>query len=572
MSIKLKRRFPGAERLDRKSLSDVADRIWRKDASLWSRTPEVQQAILNRLGWLDAVDVDPTDIARLRRFAEQVLKDGFTHVVLLGMGGSSLAPEVLSKTFPDAPNRLELTVLDSTAPDTIRAVDQRTPKKRTLFVVSSKSGTTTETLSLFEYFFHRLRTETANPGRQFVAVSDAGTPLSRLAQERGFRDIFHAPADIGGRYSALSFFGLVPAALMDVDLEALTAAAAEAAERTQSTAGLDGFLALELGVMLADFARRGRDKLVLMLSPGLAPLGAWIEQLVAESTGKDGCGIIPVLHASGSGSRCDGEVIVSVVAEDEMGDLDPELKQFVERGVPIMQWSLGHMFDLGGEFFRWEFATAVAAYRLGINPFDEPDVAESKKATAAALDKSTQRTDKPTHARLYDDDVLQWFGDEKYLSSEGGAVEALRRLAGEVRPCDYVTILAYLPPFPQIVTSLERLRRRLEARLGVVTCLAFGPRYLHSSGQLHKGGPNTGVYIQITAEPHQDLAVPGEEYTFQRLITAQAAGDFDVLRRRGRRILRAHLKRDVDAGLSALDRLLAEFVIENTSTGPDIPG
>ncbi len=569
MSVQLKRRFPGAETLDQKGLSNIADRIWRKDASLWSSSPAVQQAILNRLGWLDAVAADPTDLARLRRFAEQVRADGITHVVLLGMGGSSLAPEVLSRTFPRTSDRLDLTVLDTTAPDAVRDVDQRTPRARTLYLVSSKSGTTIETLSLYAYFFDRLGAETADPGRQFVAISDAGTPLSRLAQERGFRDVFHAPADIGGRYSALSFFGLVPAALLGVDLDAFTAAAAEAAERTQAATGADGHLALDLGFMLADYARQGRDKLVLVLSPRVAPLGAWIEQLVAESTGKQGQGIIPVNHIPGPDTPADGQVFVSVVSDEDEQDFNLELDRFAARGDPVMQWSLAHLSDLGGEFFRWEFATAVAACKLGINPFDEPDVAEAKRATAAALNTAADREASAGDLLLYEDESLQWIGDRAYAGPAADSAAPLRRLTREVRTCDYVTVLAYLPPLPDIAAALERMRKRLEARLGVVTCLAYGPRYLHSSGQLHKGGPNTGVYLQITADPSNDLAVPGETYSFQQLIIAQAMGDFEVLRRRGRRVLRAHLKQAA-AGLSALDELLASLGLETTSKAPHI--
>ncbi len=545
-----------AETLESQSVVQIADRIWRKDASLWSSHADVQRHILNRLGWLDAVNWTTVSIERLRSFAGQVREDGFTHAVLLGMGGSSLAPEVLSRTFGSAPGHLLLEVLDSTAPDAIHAVEKKVPLPSTLFLVSSKSGTTTETMSLFEYFYHRLKADKSTPGEHFVAITDAGTPLQELAKQRHFRDCFMAPADVGGRYSALTYFGMLPAALLGVDLESLMNAAVHAADNTKSSVDPNENVAIHLGARLGELALNGRDKLTLLLSPRLAPLGAWIEQLVAESTGKQGQGIVPVDNPIPGSADAD-QVFVSIctVAEQDSG-LAHEQDRLGELGHPVFHWSINDVTDLGGEFFRWEFATAVAAYILGINPFDEPDVADAKTATRSSLEALKSGTLATDASSLYNDEVCEWFGDKRYLDTSDDPIGALKKLAAEIRPADYLAILAYLPPSSEIDSKLYVIRRLLQERFGIVTCLAYGPRYLHSSGQLHKGGPNSGVYLQFTAEPEHDLPIPGQGYSFQQLITAQAAGDFNVLTRRGRRILRVHLRGPVIAALEALGDIL----------------
>lgn len=550
--VRIETRAAAVEPMDAQSVVQISERIWRKDASLWSSRTDVQVDIRNRLGWLDAANWARSDIERLKQFTTRVRDKGFTHAVLLGMGGSSLAPEVLTKTLGSAPGFIELKVLDTTAPDAIHAVEKNVPLTNTLFVVSSKSGTTTETISLFEYFYGRLQAEKSSPGEHFVAITDAGTPLQQSARQRKFRDCFLAPADVGGRYSALTYFGMVPAALLGIDLEALVRNAVDAADGTKPSADPADNTAVHLGAMLGDLALQGRDKLTLMLSPRLAPLGAWIEQLVAESTGKQGLGIVPVDNPI-PGPGHDDQVFVSISTVAEQGtETTRDLDHLRELGHPVVHWLINDMTELGGEFFRWEFATAVAAYRLGINPFDEPDVADAKLATKRsleALETGTVATDSLT---LYKDSASEWFGDKRYLGTSGDADGPLKKLAAELRPGDYLAILAYLPPSPPVDSRLSVVRRRLQERFGIVTCLAYGPRYLHSSGQLHKGGPNSGVFVQLTSEPEQDLPVPGQGYSFQQLITAQAAGDFDVLTRRQRRVLRVHLRGPVTAALDAL--------------------
>ncbi len=554
--MRIETRAIAVSTLDAKSVAQISERMWRKDPSLWSTHADVQQDILNRLGWLNAVDWTPERIGRLTRFADQVREHGYTTVVLLGMGGSSLAPEVLNKAFGSAPGYPQLKVLDTTAPDAIRAVETTLNLADTLFVVSSKSGTTTETSSLFEYFYHRLEAGADAPGEHFVAVTDPGTSLQELAAQRNFRDCFLAPADVGGRYSALTYFGMLPAALLGIDLEALINGAARAADDTRPSADPTDNTPVHLGAALAELAQAGRDKMTLLLSPSLAPLGAWIEQLVAESTGKEGQGIVPVDNPIPGSSHGD-QVFVSITTAAEQ---EPALAQRLDRlgdlGHPVFHWTIDELADLGAEFFRWEFTTAVAAYKLGINPFDEPDVAAAKTATRESLEAVKSGTVAGDATSLYKDDVCEWFGDPRYAVAADDAVGAVKKLAAEVRPGDYLAVLAYLPPSPEVDSALYAIRQRLETRFGVVTCLAYGPRYLHSSGQLHKGGPNSGIFLQFTAEPEHDAAIPGQGHSFQQLITAQATGDFNVLKERGRRILRVHLQAPVVATLQALGKVL----------------
>ncbi len=536
----------------------IARRIWQRDNSLWSSLPETQQIIANRLGWLDAVDWSLGHCHSLEEFSDVTRTLEFTHAVLLGMGGSSLAPETIRQIFGVSPGYLALTVIDTTAPDTIRAVEQAIPLDKTLFLVSSKSGTTTETLSLYHYFFDKLSRPGANSGNQFVAITDGGSPLEILAREHNFRHVFTNPSDIGGRYSALSYFGLVPAALLGVDLQSLLRSAAATADSTRPERPFAANAALQFGLQLADFVEQGRDKLTLLLSPELAPLGAWIEQLVAESTGKQGRGIIPTHGETippADVSRPD-QFIVSITLGGSDSVLSSELERARGQGCPVLEWSLPERADLGGEFFRWEFATAVAAARMGINPFDEPDVADAKRATQAVLRSVTQRSPGAETSILASDDTLQWIGSHKYASSGAGSKGPIDQLLNSVRPGDYLAILAYLPPSPAVDDQLGEIRRLLAQRLNVATCLAYGPRYLHSSGQLHKGGPDSGVYLMITSEPGQDLTVPGQGYSFQQLIIAQSSGDFDVLTGRGRRVLRVHLRTTAEPGLAELIALL----------------
>ncbi|HEV3475103.1 MAG TPA: glucose-6-phosphate isomerase [Actinomycetota bacterium] len=477
-------------RLRRLGDDDVVGRIWARDHTVWRDDP---REISDRLGWLTAPHTSRRLIPDLRAFADQAAADGLTHAVLLGMGGSSLAPEVFRRTFGKREDMLDLVVLDSTHPDAIRAVERDVPLDRTLFVVSSKSGTTIETRSHLAYFH-----ELVGAGDRFVAVTDPGTPLEATANELGFRGVFNAPPDVGGRYSALTVFGLLPAALIGADLDELlqSAAGGAAACGGANPPGVNPGAAL--GAIVGEAAVRGRDKLTLVLPAAIGALGTWIEQLVAESTGKDGTGILPV----------DGE---PAGPPDAFGD-DRLFLTFGETAAPepFAHVPLGDPASLGAVMFILEFATAVAGHVLRIHPFDQPDVQSAKDRTSEML-------------------------------SSGPAPEPLGEvdeLLASVRPGDYVAIQTFVPPGEELRARLEAARLRIRNRLRVATTLGYGPRYLHSTGQLHKGGPNTGVFIQLLEEPEEDVPVPGRSYTFGRLIAAQAAGDLAALRERGRRAAR----------------------------------
>jgi transaldolase / glucose-6-phosphate isomerase len=484
------------ERLSR--LKEVVPRVWARDHTVWRDDPA---EIADRLGWLDAPHRARDHVDAWRAFAKEVGGRGLTHAVLLGMGGSSLAPEVFRFVFGVAPDALDLRILDSTHPDAIAAVERDVPLDRALFLVSSKSGTTIETLSHMDHFLEL----TGDPSR-FVAITDPGSPLERSAHERGLLRVFSPPPDVGGRYSALTEFGLVPAALIGADVEGLLDQAATAAAACGGEVPIEENPGAVLGAILGEASLAGRDKCTItvegiMDDEAVPPLqlGAWIEQLLAESTGKDGKGILPVdLEPSGPGR---------VYGDDRLFlglEVTPDLSPYVTvRGLRPQ--------ELGRSMFVLEFATAVAGHVLGINPFDQPDVQSAKDRTAQVLEGG----DIPPEPETDPGELL-----------------------ASVRPGDYVAIQAFVPPSNETGSELQAVRARIGDRLRVATTLGYGPRYLHSTGQLHKGGPNTGVFIQVFDEPKEDRPIPDQEFTFGQLIAAQAAGDLAALRERGRRAAR----------------------------------
>jgi transaldolase/glucose-6-phosphate isomerase len=494
---------PIADRCEQMAKQDVVGRIWAKDHTVWKPDPA---EITDRLGWLTVINAMQERTGELEAFAKKVAAEGFTRAVLLGMGGSSLAPEVLRKTFGVADGFVDLTVLDTTHPAAIAALAQTLDLERTLFIVASKSGGTIETLSHFAYFF-----EQAPRGEQFIAITDPGTPLEALAQTRGFRAVFVNPADIGGRYSALSLFGLVPAALIGADLGALLDAGEEMACACNRYVPCQDNPGMWLGAVIAEAARAGQDKLTLVIPPEFEGLGAWIEQLIAESTGKEGKGILPVVGEDLGLPQVYGPDRLFVALVDHEG------LAALETTYPVVRLFDAHApVRLGAEFFRWEFATAVAGHVLGVNPFDQPNVVEAKEATA----------------RILTDPVR-----------EDPGLDDLTGLLRTVKSGDYLAIQAYLQPTSEMQDRLQRARLALRDRHTVATTVGFGPRFLHSTGQFHKGGPDTGVFIQVV-DPHRevDLAIPGKPYTFGALIDAQALGDLHSLRARGRRVARITLE------------------------------
>ncbi|MDR7485944.1 MAG: hypothetical protein QN183_13095 [Armatimonadota bacterium] len=524
-----------ADRLRRWDEIEVPRRLWARDPTLWASSPLPELA--NRLGWLALPFAPSTLVDALEALARQVRDEGVRDVLLLGMGGSSLAPEVCARTLTPASGAPALTVLDTTHPAAIRATAARLEPAHTLVLVSSKSGTTTETLALFRYFWDWSRAGGGAPGRRFIAMTDPQTPLARLAAARRFRCTVTAPPDVGGRYSALSVFGLVPAALMGADVRGLLAGAREFAEAIGPGVPCADNPALALGAALGELALAGRDKVTFLASPEVAALPVWVEQLLAESTGKDGRGLVPVvdepwLDAGGYGTD---RVFVVIGLAGATDTLEARAEALASAGHPVVRIGLDRVTQLGQEFLRWEVATAAAGMVLGIHPFTQPDVQLAKDLAARAM----------AHGASADE-------VQEIAAEHAAAPEVLEAWLSGLREGEYVALLAFLAPGPKTWASLQEIRELLARRYRVATTAGFGPRFLHSTGQLHKGGPNTGRFLQLVDQPADDVPVPGGRYSFGTLIQAQAAGDYQALVQRGRRVLRLGLGRDAAAGLAQL--------------------
>jgi transaldolase / glucose-6-phosphate isomerase len=494
-----------AERVKRAMVEDVAHRIWKKDATLWG--PADQPEVSDRLGWLTIVDTMLEAADDLQAFADEIRGEGFTDVVLLGMGGSSLAPEVIRQSFGEQDAWPSLHVLDSTDAGAIRRVQERADLDKTLFLVSTKSGGTIETLSLFKHFWS-LRSE----GRQYVAITDPGSGLADLAAEHGFRRTFLNDPEIGGRYSALSYFGLVPAALMGADVRGILDRAGVAEQNCLTFDSSNTNSGLWLGLAWGELALAGRDKLTYAIDPPLESFGLWVEQLLAESTGKHGKGILPVVDEPIGAPESYGEdrtfMYLRRVDEPD-AELDAKMDALAAAGHPVITRSIHGPTDLGRLFFFAEFATAVAGWVLGINPFDQPNVQEAKDATARVLDEDVQ-------------------------DSPDAGDEGLRALLDGLRAPEYLAILGYVEPSEGFDAAIADLRAAIRDATGAATTFGYGPRYLHSTGQLHKGGPAHGRFLQLVHDSAPDLEVPGAGYTFTRLKHAQAIGDLETLRAHGR--------------------------------------
>jgi transaldolase/glucose-6-phosphate isomerase len=530
------------------------ERLWSRDAGLWTGTDEASW-----LGWLGIVDEQLARLDELRRVAEDARRAGFTHVLLLGMGGSSLCPEVLTMTFGRQAGWPELSVLDSTDPAQVRAAEARVDLARTLFVVSSKSGTTLEPNIFKQYFFERVQQTVGagKAGERFIAITDPGSKLERVARADGFRHVMFGLPSIGGRYSALSDFGVVPAALMGLDVGRLLESARGMARACAAPASDNPGAAL--GAVLGVLANRGRDKITLVASPGIHDLGAWLEQLLAESTGKVGKGLIPVDRESPGPAEVYGRdrlfVYLRLVSAPDAGQ-DRAVGSVQAAGQPVVRIDVPGPYEIAAEFFRWEMATAVAGAILGINPFDQPDVEASKIATRKLTDQFEQTGQLPTETPILEAGGIRLYADPRNVQelAAGGRTlgGVLRAHLARIRPGDYAAFLAYVEMTAGHEAALQAMRTRVRDHYRVATCLGFGPRFLHSTGQAYKGGPNSGVFLQITCDDARDLPVPGQRYSFGVVKAAQARGDLEVLATRGRRALRVHLGTDVAAGLRAL--------------------
>lgn len=552
---------PVKETLSRLRENYFNSRLWNHDGSLWKDNSAVIVDIENRLGWLDVLNT--IDLERLKALRNDITGAGFSHVVLLGMGGSSLAPEVLSRAFGQQPGFPALLVLDNTHPKQVQYIDETIDIKRTLFVVASKSGSTIETHTFYKYFYER----TGKNGAQFIAITDPGSSLQTLAEEQNFRDVFLNPADIGGRYSALSYFGMVPAALMGLDLDRLWGRAQNMIKACDASVPEDHNPGAILGAVLGTLGRAGRDKISIFTSDSLGNFGDWLEQLIAESTGKEGKGLLPVVStAIGRPRDYDTDrVLVYIKNEGDPSNaqLGSRVRALREAGHPRVRLLLESPYDLAGEFFRWEYATAVAGHLLNINPFDEPNVTESKQNTNRLLSHYEEHGELPQMEPIITGQHLDLYIGPRTLvplhdlcrshffrsdsRTELIAAQLIGTMAG-----DYIALLAYVPTHPEIVNTLEHIRRRLRLVTRRAVTVGFGPRYLHSTGQLHKGGANNGVFLQITAELNEDLPIPGMPYSFGTLNMAQAAGDMEALESHNRRVLRLHVKHDVIAGINRL--------------------
>ncbi len=518
-----------------------AERLWAKDGTLWAASGTPPGELAAWLGWLDLPSEMTARIGELEHLARDMRQDGYRRAAVLGMGGSSLAPDLFAHLFAGpagtpADGALELRILDSTHPDVVRGFRSWATSARTLFCVSSKSGSTTEPNA-----FHAAMAADA-PALDFIAITDPDTSLAELARAQEFRAIVSGRADVGGRYSALSVFGLVPAALAGVDLATLLGRATEMAEACRRP-GADN-PGLALGAAIGEAAQAGADKLTILTSDRLAPLGDWIEQLVAESTGKAGTGIIPVVReplGAADVYGTDRYVVVLTLADDPDDRLSTLAAQLARRGISGQHLELRDPYDVGAEFVRWEVATATAGQILGIDPFDQPNVQESKDATTALLDAYRAQGSLSESAPMVTDGGIAAYADPAALGDAPVSVDgAVRQLLSLLGSSDYFAILAYLPQDDAIAARLRSVRGRIRDALGVATTVGFGPRFLHSTGQLHKGGPASGVFLQLTADPERDLPIPGWEESFGTLIAAQALGDLASLQRRGRRALRLH--------------------------------
>ncbi|HKW62950.1 MAG TPA: bifunctional transaldolase/phosoglucose isomerase [Candidatus Acidoferrum sp.] len=538
-------------------------RLWQKDASLWTRTDES-----NWLGWLPIVDQQLAHADAFQRISGDVQKGRFKHALLLGMGGSSLCPEVLRMTFGKIKGFPELHVLDSTDPVQIKSIEAKLDLKSTLCIVSSKSGGTLEPNIYKQYFFERVKAKVGEKeaGNRFVAITDPGSHMQDVAVADKFREIFFGVPSIGGRYSALSNFGMVPAAVMGLDVEKFLTTTKEMVAACGPNLAIHDNPGVVLGTVLGVAATHGRDKLTIITSPGIYDLGAWLEQLIAESTGKNGKGIIPVDReriARPSAYGKDRVFVYLRLASKPNKVQDKAVMALEKAGHPVVSIIVDNVHSLGQEFFRWEIATAVAGSIIGINAFNQPDVEASKVETRKLTSEYEAKGKLPAEIPFFEASGIQFYADEKNVAAIHGGLNVaavLKKHLNRLNAGDYFGVLGYIPMNAENEKALQTIRHTVRDKKKVATVLGFGPRFLHSTGQAYKGGPNSGVFLQITCDDAKDLSVPGQKYTFGVVKAAQARGDFAVLSERGRRALRVHLKKNVKSALATLSKAMQKAV------------
>ncbi len=540
-------------------------RFWKKDSTLWTQDGEEKW-----LGWIDIVERQQRDLAAFAELAAEVRSAGFKSALLLGMGGSSLCPEVLAETFGPQSGFPALHIVDSTDPAQVKAVRDKINLAEAVVIVASKSGSTLEPNILKQYFFAEVEKAVGrgNAGDRFIAITDPGSKMEQVAKADGFRHIFYGDPEIGGRYSALSNFGVIAATVAGLDTPRLLAEAEKGVVQAKQPPAENP--AVELGLILGTAANSGRDKITIFASPEIHDLGAWLEQLIAESTGKVGKGITPVdREAIAAPAAYGNDRIFAYVRLTGTRDasLDAKVAALEAAGHPVVHFEVADRYEVFGQFFTWEVATAVAGSVMGINPFNQPDVESAKVETRALTTKYEETGKLPERRPVLTDGGIQLYATDAYAAKLKAAAPSatlagyLKAHLNQMQAGDYFATLAFLPMFPQHEAAIQAFRHKVRDAKRVATCLGFGPRFLHSTGQDYKGGPNTGVFLQITADHAADLAIPGQRYSFGVVIAAQAAGDLAVLESRGRRALRVHLGADVAAGLrtlsAAIDAALA---------------
>jgi len=539
--------------------SDKMKRLWARDAALWTGSDEADW-----LGWLDIVEEQSAHLAELRGLAKEVWSAGFKDALLLGMGGSSLCPEVLRMTFGKISGYPDLHVLDSTDPAQVKAFENKIDIARTLFIVSSKSGSTLEPNIFKQYFFELTKKAVGadKAGSHFMAITDPGSKMQKVAEADRFRHVFFGRPSIGGRYSALSNFGMVPAAVIGIDTKKFLDRAQEMVEACGPSATVEQNPGAVLGIILGTAATAGHDKVTIVTSPDISDLGAWLEQLLAESTGKVGKGIIPVDREALAAPEVYGnDRVFAYIHTEHATDAGSEAKlaAIEKAGHPLVRISMADIYDLGAEFFRWEIATAVAGSIIGIDAFNQPDVEASKIVTKDLTSQYEKSGSLPAEKPVVEDNGIKLFTDEKNAADLARAAGGEKSLAaylkahlGRIGAGDYFALLGYIQMNAGHEKTLQAIRHAVRDRKHVATCLGFGPRFLHSTGQAYKGGPNSGVFLQVTCDDAVELPVPEQKYTFGVVKAAQARGDFEVLAQRGRRALRVHLGSNVDSGLRML--------------------
>jgi transaldolase / glucose-6-phosphate isomerase len=547
--------------------SGKMQRLWNRDSTLWTGSDESQW-----LGWLDITDEQLAQHEQLKKLAKEVQQREFSDVLLLGMGGSSLCPEVLRMTFGRTNHFPNLHVLDSTDPAQVKSFEHQIDIAKTLFIVSSKSGSTLEPNIFKQYFFERTKqvVGATKAGSHFIAITDPGSHMQKVAEQDKFLHIYFGRPSIGGRYSALSDFGMVPAAVIGIDTKKFLARADEMKQSCGASIGVEQNPGAMLGIILGTAATSGRDKVTIVTSPKIADLGAWLEQLLAESTGKIGKGIIPVDREELGSPEVYGNDRVFVYVRlqgNEDANQEARLAVLEKAGHPVVRLTMSDIYDLGAEFFRWEIATAVAGSIIGINAFNQPDVEASKVATRDLTSEYEKTGSLPAEKPVLEGGGVKLFTDDKNAAELAKAAGPDKSLTGylkahlsRVKTGDYFAVLGYIQMNAENEQALQSLRMNIRNKKRVATCLGFGPRFLHSTGQAYKGGPNTGVFLQVTCDDSVTLPVPGQKYTFGVVKAAQARGDFQVLAERGRRALRVHLGSNLKAGLAMLQAAVEKAI------------